>query len=186
MSTLLDCLLHATPLPAATAAALASHTPKATNASHIIDSARASCTRDGFTTSYAALCVLLENQIRQLCHEINVLQGKGQRPARGCAFHESNLGAAHVLIEYEVEPASGDGWNEPRYEAQVTVLRVFINGQWCDAEDVASDATIERWTEEIVQGQEDSAEAAAESAAESRREDSRMRDTPFAIGWVTL
>ena len=73
MSELLEALrLHA-PLPAETAAALASHAPK-TSASSIIDSARAACTRDGYTTSSPALCMALEGHIRDLCDEIAKLK----------------------------------------------------------------------------------------------------------------
>lgn len=143
------------------------------NARHIIEAATKRCTQDGYT-SFPALCALLEGELHKACNELNVLQGKGQSPARGCGHHTSHLGAAEVLVEYEAEAASGDGWNEPRYEASVTQCRVFLNGVWCDAEDVASAETIQRWTEEIFQSWEDDKAAYEESRAEARRDDAMM------------
>lgn len=72
MSTLLDCLLHATPLPAATAAALAGHAPqrpeRITSSQLIVDLTQ-QATVDGYT-SYPALCVLLQTEIHRLCAEL--------------------------------------------------------------------------------------------------------------------
>lgn len=85
-------------------------------------------------------------------------------------IHDSYLGAAKVQVSYEYERASGDGWNEPRHEEQVTVAAALINDAWCDVEDVATPATIQRWEEEIWASRADEANAAAESAAEARAE----------------
>jgi hypothetical protein len=150
------------------------------NANQIIAAATQQCTQDGFT-SFPALCVLLENQIRQLCQERDTLEGTNAKASNGCGLHKSHFGDAEVLVEYEYEPADGDGWNEPHYDAQVIPHAVFLNGVWCDAEDVASEKTRERWAEEIFQGFEDEKAYQAESAAEARREDALLERQ-----WVTL
>lgn len=143
------------------------------NARQIIDAATKQCTADGYT-SFPALCVLLETEIHQLCHQLETLKGTNAVPARGTYHHHSYFGAADVLVEFEYEKASGDGWNEPRYEATVTPVRVFLNGVWCDAEDVADEKTIQRWSEEIFQSWEDDKSAYDESRAEARRDDAMM------------
>lgn len=139
------------------------------NASQIIAAATAYCTQDGYT-SYPVLCVMLEHRLRDACNEIATLKGENATPARGCHFLHSYFGAASVVVEYEIEPASGDGWNEPRYEAEVTILRVLLNGVWCDAEDVASERTRQRWAEEVFESIADEKAAAEEAAYEARRE----------------
>lgn len=139
------------------------------NASQIIAAATAYCTQDGYT-SYPVLCVMLEHRLRDACNEIATLKGENATPARGCHFLHSYFGAASVVVEYEVEPASGDNWNEPRYEAEVTILRVLLNGVWCDAEDVASERTRQRWAEEVFESIADERAAAEEAAYEARRE----------------
>jgi hypothetical protein len=139
------------------------------NASQIIESCTRQATVDG-STSYPALCDLYERQIRILGSELAVLKAQGQSPARGCGFYEGCFGAANALIEYEYEAGGGDGWNEPSYEAKITILRVFLNGVWCDAEDVASEKTQQRWIEEIWAERADAEDAAAEDAAEARAE----------------
>lgn len=154
------------------------------NASQIIAAATAYCTQDGYT-SYPVLCVMLEHRLRDACNEIATLKGENATPARGCHFLHSYFGAASVVVEYEIEPASGDGWNEPRYEAEVTILRVLLNGVWCDAEDVASEKTRQRWAEEVFESIADEKAADAESEAEARAE---MRRDWAAEDreWVTL
>ena len=144
------------------------------NASQIISAATVKCTSEGYT-SYPALCVLLENKLRQACAEIAMFKGENATPQRGASFLHSYFGAAPVVVEYEFEGGGGDGWNEPRYEPQVTILGVFLNGCWCDAEDVASQVVIQRWSDEIWQARADEQEAHAESLAEARAQDRRDR-----------
>ena len=76
MSTLMDCLLNASPLPAETAAAIASHAPqqrvRITSSQRIADLTK-QATVDGYT-SYPALCVLLETEIHRLCAELDLAQ----------------------------------------------------------------------------------------------------------------
>lgn len=83
---------------------------------------------------------------------MNVAEGNNLKAARGCSLAYLVFGPLEVAVEYEFEPASGDGWNEPRYEASVSVLRVYLNGCWCDAADVASGDQITKWEVDIMEG----------------------------------
>jgi len=38
-----------------------------------------------------------------------------------------------VTVEYSHDPAGGDGWHEPRYEAEIEIISVLYDGQ--DVED---------------------------------------------------
>ena len=99
-------------------------------------------------------------------------QGKGLTPQNGCGLHQTSLGDAEVWIEYEYEPASGDGWNEPREEASVTVIGILINGCMCDASDVAPHM-LDEWSVEIM-------EALNDEAASQFREPDDSRDDEAA------
>lgn len=93
-----------------------------------------------------------EATIRALAERVNVAEGHNLKAARGCSLAYLVFGPLEVAVEYEFEPASGDGWNEPRYEASVSVLRVYLNGCWCDAADVASEDQITKWEVDIMEG----------------------------------
>ena len=95
-----------------------------------------------------------ERTIRELADRVNVAEGNNLKAARGCSLAYLVFGPLEVAVEYEFEPASGDGWNEPRYEASVSVLRVYLNGHWCDATDVASADQISKWEVSILEGGE--------------------------------
>ena len=95
-----------------------------------------------------------EATIRALADRVNVAEGNNLKAARGCSLAYLVFGPLEVAVEYEFEPASGDGWNEPRYEASVSVRRVYLNGHWCDAQDVASADQISKWEVSILEGGE--------------------------------
>ena len=95
-----------------------------------------------------------ERTIRELADRVNVADGNNLKAARGCSLAYLVFGPLEVAVEYEFEPASGDGWNEPRYEASVSVRRVYLNGHWCDAQDVASADQISKWEVSILEGGE--------------------------------
>ena len=149
------------------------------NAIQIITANTKAHTSDGYT-SWHMVAAAHEATIRRLVDELNVLQGLGQTPASGCHHAELIFGDTSVLVEFEAEEASGDNWNEPRHEATVAVLRVLINGAWCDAEDVVPDAVIERWETELLEGRAGDAQMAADDAAEARAEARRE----FAEEWA--
>jgi hypothetical protein len=115
------------------------------------------------TYSYAKL-------IGQQREDLRTLKGENATPQRGCQFHTTILGDAEVLVEYEYEPASGDGWNEPHEPATVTVLQLFINGKWCDASDILDEDRIEKIEVEIVEGMAEAAEDDKIDAYEANRE----------------
>lgn len=121
------------------------------NASYIVEYNVNAHTHNGFT-SWHMVADAHERTIRRLVGELNTLCGVGSQPSGGCHHAELYLGNSRVLVEFEAEPASGDGWNEPRHEATVAPLRVLINGVWNDCNRVVPEVVIERWTETILAG----------------------------------
>lgn len=119
----------------------------------LIDANKAAHT-SGYEVKWHLVATDHEATIRALADRVNVAEGHNLKAARGCSLAYLVFGPLEVAVEYEFEPASGDGWNEPRYEASVSVLRVYLNGYWCDAEDVASEDQIMRWEERLLEGED--------------------------------
>jgi len=117
----------------------------------LIDANKAAHT-SGFEVKWHLVATDHEATIRALADRVNVAEGRNLKAARGCSLAYLVFGPLEVAVEYEFEPASGDGWNEPRYEASVSVLRVYLNGCWCDAADVASEDQISKWEVDIMEG----------------------------------
>lgn len=97
--------------------------------------------------------------------------GHGARPQSGCGLIRLTLAEAEVLVEYEAEAESGDGWHDPHYPARVTVIQALINGQWIDPSEVLATSVIERWEEQIMEALDEAAQVAADDAAEARHRD---------------
>jgi len=138
------------------------------NASHLIEANIKAHTSQGYT-AWHMVAGAHEATVRDLAAELNTLKGIGHTPQAGCFFSEKFLGEATVLIEFEAEPASGDGWNEPRREAEVHVLQVLVNGAWIDA-DLIDPSTVERWETEMLEAADEAREQAKIEAAEARAE----------------
>ena len=117
----------------------------------LIDANKAAHT-SGYEVKWHLVATDHEATIRALADRVNVAEGNNLKAARGCSLAYLVFGPLEVAVEYEFEPASGDGWNEPRYEASVSVLRVYLNGCWCDAADVASADQITKWEVDIMEG----------------------------------
>ena len=90
-------------------------------------------------TSWHMVAAAHEATIRHLAHQLQTINGANAIAAPGCEIVEANIGPASVRVEVECEPASGDGWNEPRHEADFAASRVLINGMWVQI-DTAIDA----------------------------------------------
>lgn len=138
------------------------------DASHLIEANVKAHTSQGYTAAHMVQAAH-ETTIRGLVAELNTLKGIGHKPQAGCYFAEKFLGDAPVLIEFEVEPASGDGWNEPRHEAEVHVLQVLVNGVWIET-DLIDPSTVERWETELLQAADEARQWAKDEAAEARAE----------------
>lgn len=165
MSELLEALRLHQPLPRGTYPTAkwpegCTHLPTATpglvpagmvRAQWLIDANKAAHT-SGYEVKWHLVATDHEATIRALADRVNVAEGHNLKAARGCSLAYLVFGPLEVAVEYEFEPASGDGWNEPRYEASVSVLRVYLNGCWCDAEDVASADQIAKWEVDIMEG----------------------------------
>ena len=117
----------------------------------LIDANKAAHT-SGYEVKWHLVATDHEATIRALADRVNVAEGNNLKAARGCSLAYLVFGPLEVAVEYEFEPASGDGWNEPRYEASVSVRRVYLNGHWCDAQDVASADQITKWEVDIMEG----------------------------------
>ena len=139
-------------LPVLQPAAIPGLLPKGhINARWLID-ANLKAHTEGHAVKWHLVATDHEATIRALADRVNVAEGNNLKAARGCSLAYLVFGPLEVAVEYEFEPASGDGWNEPRYEASVSVLRVYLNGCWCDAADVASGDQITKWEVDIMEG----------------------------------
>lgn len=113
-------------------------------------------TVDGFT-AWHMVADAHEKTIRLLAAELAVLQGHGQTPQRGSQHARLTLGDAEVLVEYEYIEAEAPIYDAdhpgvgPGHDAEVNILNVFINGCWCDADDVVPDHVLHRWREELAE-----------------------------------
>lgn len=114
--------------------------------------------------------LLLLKAAQELADELAKLQGHGHTPQNGCFHVEAFLGDADVLVEFEHEGASGDGWNEPRYEESITPLCVLINGTWVDCDQFAPEV-LNRWHEKGWEHLKDLAERDAEDRAAAQYAD---------------
>ena len=90
-------------------------------------------------TSWHMVAAAHEATIRHLVHQLHTINGANAIPAADCEIVETNIGPASVRVEVECEPASGDGHDEPRHEADFAASRVLINGMWVQI-DTAIDA----------------------------------------------
>lgn len=134
------------------------------NAQHLIEANVRAHTVDGYS-SFHMIAEAHERTIRDLVAQLNVLQGVGLRASRGCEIVEKVYGDITVSVEVEYEPGQREIVNaEPDYcqegfEPTVSVLRVFLNGRWNDAQDVVPEATLERWECELREALAEGAEA---------------------------
>ena len=113
---------------------------------------------DSLVLKQAARLGELHALLDELKRALDAFHGAGLQAAAGCGLHETTLGEAAVWVEYEYEPASGDGWNEPREQATVSVTGVLINGKLCKAQDVAPHM-LEEWAVEVMESLNDDAQA---------------------------
>ena len=99
----------------------------------------------------------LTAEVRKLRDELAFMQGKGQRPQRGCEFSEQCLEDATVLVEYEYIREEDPIYDVdypgvgPGHDAEVNVIQVLINGAWVDPHDCIAESVIERWEQQILE-----------------------------------
>lgn len=91
----------------------------------------------------------LREELREIGARLAEYEGRDVMPQTGCVIERMTLGDADVLVEFECEPASGDGWNEPRHQASVEAIAVYINGAWCDISDIGCEDAADRWVVEV-------------------------------------
>ena len=127
------------------------------HANHLIERNTRAHSQDGYT-SWHMVAAAHEATIRDVVAQLNAATGIGVMPARGCELASMFLGDAAVWVEYEFErgqreitQADPDDCQEG-IEPSVSILRVYLNGRWCDAGDVVPDAVITRWEESLLGG----------------------------------
>jgi hypothetical protein len=112
---------------------------------------------DGYT-AWHMVADAHERTIREMADELNIMRGVNLIPSRGCSIVNLLLGPLEVPVEYEYERGQREITQADPDKCQegippsVTILRVYLQGQWCDAEDVVCNKQIEMWTEQILEG----------------------------------
>ena len=87
--------------------------------------------------------------------------GKGQ------VVYEWNTDCtAPIICHLDYEPASGDGWNEPRCNESLSLVAAYVHG--ADIYELLSYEQVTRIEEMALMGAIDSHQAAKEEAAEER------------------
>lgn len=125
------------------------------NASRLIEANIRAHTVDGYTAHHM-VAAAHEQTIRTLAAELAELRGDGQRPQEGGHITTMIFGNAEVLVEYEFIDAEAPIYDAdhpgvgPGHDAEVNVLNVFLNGFWCDAQDVVPEATLKRWERQLI------------------------------------
>lgn len=62
---------------------------------------------------------------------------------------ESTWHRVPVIVECEIDEATGDGWNEPRYDAMATPMWVWIGGVRVNADHFGAEQN-DRWADEAL------------------------------------
>ena len=124
----------------------------------LLDPARAAAVAAGERAQAGPLSYAGDKEvIRALRAELEALRVQGCVPQDGGAIATLTLGGASVLVEYEYLPAQQPIYDAdhpgvgPGHDAELNLLNVFINGYWCDVEDVIPDAVAERWRVELLE-----------------------------------
>ena len=111
-----------------------------------------------------------------LLAESKLAAGIGHMPQRGCRITMLSLGEAEVPVEYEYERGQAARlYGEadlcfPAIEPNVSIVGVFIAGKWLDADDVLANCVIDRWTQELLEGEEERQRDDREYRMEEKRE----------------
>jgi hypothetical protein len=105
------------------------------------------------TYSYAKL-------IGQQREDLRTLRGENATPQRGCEFFSACLGDATALCEIEFTEAEAPIYDPdhpgvgPGHPAEVSLIQILVNGQWCDPTDFMSEAAIEAIEQQVMESRE--------------------------------
>lgn len=98
-----------------------------------------------------------QRRIAQLGHDLLTLKGENARPQEGSEIARVICGDAYVLVEYDYTPAEEAVYDlnspvcGPGHPEEIALLNVFINGAWCDIEDVRAALEDARLVERIAE-----------------------------------
>lgn len=101
---------------------------------------------------------VLARKVAELTADLRTLKGENAQAQRGCQIAEVRCDEARVLIEYDYTPAEEGSCDDrsprfgPSHPEVIDPLRAFINGYWCDLQDVlaalSDDVLVQRIGEE--------------------------------------
>lgn len=126
-----------------------------TTADTILVAAKTATTHNGYT-SWPVYADELERRVRELCAELDVLNGKGQTAQVGCSMATLSMDEADVLVEYEYTPGEEAVLDinsrrcGPGCDPTLSILNVFVNGHWIDASYIAP-GVLERWEVQLFE-----------------------------------
>lgn len=130
----------------------------------------------------------LHGHLRGLMGELATFKGTSAKPQMGCGLTTVQLGDADVLVEFEYEPGERAVYDVdspacgPGCDPSLTIIQMLVNGVWIDPEDAVSEQQIERWQQQILDGEtqslRDMKDAADEARWEARQEALAERGYP--------
>lgn len=103
-------------------------------------------------------CGRLDYQLEQAREELAVLRNQRIKPDAKHWLVESEWQGVPCTVECEIDEATGDGWDEPRYEAMASAMWVWIAGVRIDAGHFPV-ASQDRWADEALETIKQGAEA---------------------------
>ena len=104
---------------------------------------------------------VLSRRIAELTADLRTLKGENARPERGCHIAEVRCDEARVLIEYGYTPAEEAVMDlesprcGPGHPEVIEPIRAFINGYWCDLQDVLAALSDDVLVQRIGEGREE-------------------------------
>ena len=104
---------------------------------------------------------VLARQVAELRADLRTLKGENATPDRGCHIAEVRCDEARVLIEYGYTPAEEAVMDldsprcGPGHPEVIEPIRAFINGYWCDLQDVLAALSDDVLVQRIGEGREE-------------------------------
>ena len=109
----------------------------------------------GHETDWEARCRLAQ-EVGRLEYASNrdrealaVLRNHRITPNEKCWLVESEWHGLPCIVECEIDEATGDGWDEPRYDAMASAMWVWIAGIRIDSGHFAA-KDLDRWADEAL------------------------------------
>lgn len=101
---------------------------------------------------------MLTGELRTRMAELDRLKGVNAKPQWGGGIVHVEMGAARVLVEFEMEPGERPVYNVespvcgPGCGPTVSIIQAFVNGEWVDPQDCFHESLIEKWEQQVLDG----------------------------------